>query len=130
VTRQDYTEQSAELEELDEILAKLQNGGALDPEWQVKGLRFLLRRLRFLMVRETVTQMECTSRRNQDILAATTANARLEKAIVDHAAGCPGANFLKRPGQTLREQFLPQVLGSLGWLALVGYLIISEHFAK
>ena len=70
----------AAVDELNEILSHLDNGSVADPEWHGKGIRFILRHLRYLLMRETVTESEC-SKRMADFMASCAARHSATPAI-------------------------------------------------
>lgn len=103
----EINERTAEVEELNDILRHLDNGSVADPAWQGKALRFMLRRFRYLMVRETVNEADCL-RRRQEMHAACL--ARME--------ACPGKSLFTRPKETV----FSEVMKLAGWLGFVVYL--------
>jgi hypothetical protein len=121
VTAKEYTEQSAELEELEEILGHLNNGGVLDQEWVLRGVRFFLRRLRYIMIRETVTEDDCTARRKAVIDEA-------KKCVDDHVASCIASRMVNNPKGTAKNIILPHLFSALGWLLLCAMLAKDAYF--
>jgi len=82
------------------IEAQLQNGHGGDPVTQGRALALLLRHVRILVRRSTVTEDEC------------------RKRMIE----CPGAKLFKNPAQTVKEEVMKQGFGMLGWILLVGFL--------
>jgi len=86
--------------DFEEIEAKLQNGHSADPATQGRALALLLRHVRVLVRRNTVTEDECKSR----------------------MAACPGVKLFSHPKETLVAELVRHGFASLGWLFLAGLL--------
>ena len=83
--------------DFEEIEAKLQNGHSADPAIQGRALALLLRHVRILVRRSTVTETECLKRR----------------------ADCPGVKLFSHPKETVMTELARQG----GWIVVVGYLV-------
>jgi hypothetical protein len=94
----EINERTADVEELNEILRHLDNGGLTDPEWQGRGIRFMLRRFRYVMVRETVTPQD----------------------LSDHVRNCPANAMLRGDWKTAMLTHAP-------WALWVAYLLWSLY---
>ena len=79
------------------IEAQLQNGHGGDLALQGKALALLLRHVRILVRRSTVTEQECKTRR----------------------ADCPGVKLFSNPKETVMTELARQG----GWIVVVGYLV-------
>lgn len=79
------------------IEAELQNGHGDDLALQGKALALLLRHVRILVRRSTVTEQECKTRR----------------------ADCPGVKLFSNPKETVMTELARQG----GWIVVVGYLV-------
>ena len=86
--------------DFEEIEAKLQNGHSADAATQGRALALLLRHVRVLVRRNTVTEDECNTRRS----------------------GCPGVKLFSHPRETLTAELVRHGFASLGWLFLTGIL--------
>ena len=83
--------------DFEEIEAKLQNGHSADPATQGRALALLLRHVRVLVRRSTVTETECLKRR----------------------ADCPGVKLFTNPKETVLTELAKQG----GWIAICAYLV-------
>jgi len=83
--------------DFESIEAQLQNGHGGDPETQGRALALLLRHVRILVRRSTVTEKECQARR----------------------ADCPGVKLFSHPKETVMTELARQG----GWIVVVGYLV-------
>ncbi len=83
--------------DFEEIEAKLQNGHSADPAIQGRALALLLRHVRILVRRSTVTEQECKAR----------------------MADCPGVKLFQHPKETVVTELARQG----GWIVVVGYLV-------
>ena len=83
--------------DFEEIEAKLQNGHSADPATQGRALALLLRHVRVLVRRSTVTETECLKRR----------------------ADCPGVKLFTNPKETVLTELARQD----GWIAICAYLV-------
>lgn len=99
------------LDEIDEVSADLANGGGADQIKQGRGIAILLRVVRPMVERETVTEIECLERMSK-------CPAR---AIVTGGIETAGAAIVK-----LVEKSLPWV-GLVAWLA---WQLIKERASK
>lgn len=79
------------------IEAELQNGHGDDLALQGKALALLLRHVRILVRRSTVTEKECQARR----------------------ADCPGVKLFSHPKETVMTELARQG----GWIAICAYLV-------
>jgi len=79
------------------IETELQNGHGGDPETQGRALALLLRHVRILVRRSTVTEDECRKRR----------------------ADCPGVKLFTNPKETVLTELARQG----GWIAICAYLV-------
>lgn len=79
------------------IEMQLQNGHGDDLELQGKALALLLRHVRILVRRSTVTEQECKAR----------------------MADCPGVKLFQHPKETIVTELARQG----GWIVVVGYLV-------
>ncbi len=79
------------------IEAELQNGHGDDLALQGKALALLLRHVRILVRRSTVTEKECQARR----------------------ADCPGVKLFTNPKETVLTELARQG----GWIAICAYLV-------
>lgn len=84
-------------QDFEEIESQLQNGHGGDPAVQGRALALLLRHVRILVRRNTVTEEECAKR----------------------MANCPGYSLFKSPKETIMNE----VVRHSGWIGLVGYLV-------
>lgn len=98
---EEITERTADVEELNEILSHLNNGGLTDPEWQGRGIRFMLRRFRYVMVRETVSKSD----------------------LADHVKNCPALEILRGDWKSMLIQQIPLA-------AFCAYLLIKSHWGS
>jgi hypothetical protein len=106
---------------LDRQLEPLQNkleAGNATPEQVQQALGIAIAHIRIFVKRETVTQDEFEK-----------AVADAAKKLADHAANCPGVKIFTKTGETLKEQFMQQGFGMLGWVLLVG-LLAWKAYAK
>jgi hypothetical protein len=83
--------------DFEEIEAKLQNGHSADPATQGRALALLLRHVRVLVRRSTVTETECLKRR----------------------ADCPGVKLFTNPKETVLTELAKQG----GWIVICAYLV-------
>ena len=83
--------------DFESIEAQLQNNHRGDPETQGRALALLLRHVRILVRRSTVTETECLKRR----------------------ADCPGVKLFSHPKETVMTELARQG----GWIVVVGYLV-------
>ena len=83
--------------DFEEIEAKLQNGHSADPATQGRALALLLRHVRVLVRRSTVTEDECRKRR----------------------ADCPGVKLFTNPKETVLTELAKQG----GWIVVCAYLV-------
>lgn len=83
--------------DFESIEAQLQNGHGGDPETQGRALALLLRHVRILVRRSTVTETECLKRR----------------------ADCPGVKLFTNPKETVLTELARQG----GWIVICAYLV-------
>jgi len=86
--------------DFEEVEAKLQNGHGADPATQGRAIALLLRHVRLMVLRNTVTEEECKARREN----------------------CPGVKLFSHPKETLTAELVRHGFASLGWLFLAGLL--------
>lgn len=79
------------------IEAQLQNGHGGDPATQGRALALLLRHVRILVRRSTVTEAECQKRRKD----------------------CPGVRLFAHPKETILTELVKQG----GWIVICAYLV-------
>ena len=83
--------------DFESIEKELQNGNGGDPAIQGRALALLLRHVRFLVRRSTVTEDECLKRR----------------------ADCPGVKLFTHPKETVLTELAKQG----GWIVICAYLV-------
>ena len=96
--------------QLEPLQAKLEEGKATQEQMQ-QALGIAIAHIRIFVRRETVTQAEFDE-----------AIAAVDRKISNHALCCPGAKLFAHPADTLKNEFLKQGFGMVGWIGLVAFL--------
>lgn len=109
--------------DFEELETKLQNGHGGDPEIQGRAIALMMRHMRVLVRRNTVTEEECAKRMATCAGACAVVELRKEQAKTQNKSGADAAALLANPWMfmaTTAMKWIPTPV--LAAIVLIGFL--------